>query len=128
MNNFSKIAMRETTLSELMVGREKVTTDDVIKNYPEGVTITQFDIIEMYDEKKKENVAFPVFTIKEDDSVCFFGGCIFTKIVNAWLEQYDGDIAGASLDLQECGGVKVRLSSRKTKAGNNLTSVEIIPE
>lgn len=120
--NFSFIATAKSavTLSELMNGREKIDTETIIRNYPDGVTLTAFDIINI------DGKQYPVFTIAEDDGVYYNGGHVLNKIVERWIDAYDGNITDASDDLGECGGMKVKLTNGKTKKGNNITSVEIL--
>lgn len=69
-NNFLKesmlkVAQRETSLSRLMEGREKIKTEDIIKKYPNGVTLTEFDLVTIDDS------TFPVFAFAENDKECF---------------------------------------------------------
>ena len=45
MQNFKDLAKRQTTLSEVMLDREKVTTEELMEKYPGGVTIIAFDYI-----------------------------------------------------------------------------------
>lgn len=125
MNKFVESAKKATVLSEIMTGRVKIDTDDIIKKYPDGVTITEFDMVTVTDPKKGAST-FPVFAFKEDPESCFFGGAILSKIAVDWARAYGGDIESASEELSKCGGVKVKMFSKKTKAGNNLTAVEII--
>ena len=57
--NFRQVAQDATSLSELMAGRTKVDTADVIAKYPEGITVTAVDLVEY--EKQGEPVEYPVF-------------------------------------------------------------------
>lgn len=120
MVDFKAVAKKATTLSDLMNDREQIKNDDLIKKYPDGVTITKFDVA-VIDDKQ-----FPVFIFKEDPTKFFNGGAILMKIVDEWIKSYDGDIDGASDDLASCGGIKIRLYSDKTKKGNNITRIEIL--
>lgn len=124
MKNFRDLARKATTLSELMENREKIQTSDVIKKFPNGITINAVDMI------KTSDATYPVFTFSEDSKVFYCGGIILTKIVNTWLEEYDGDLCpldSLNNDLAECGGVKVKLKESKTRDGkNNITEVEVI--
>lgn len=117
--NFRESALKSTTLSDLMNGRTKVSTDDMIKNFPNGFTIEDFDIV---DDKKSQ---YPVFTVKEDKGICFFGGTILMNMVDGWLEGFDS-IDACRAEFVEGGGLPVKLSTGKTKNGNNITKVEII--
>lgn len=126
MNKFAEIAKRETSLSRVMEGREKMSVKDVIKKWPDGFTVTEFDFLTTFDSKKQEDVTYPVIAIKEDPKICFFGGAIIDKILKSWVAAYDGDIQAASDDLKADGGVKIRMYESRTKNGNNLMAVEVI--
>lgn len=119
-NIFASIARKATTLSPLMEGREKISVDDVIAKYPEGVTITGFDVISTGGD------SFPVLVIKEDDNSFVFGGAIMNNIVHGWLEHFEGDIETANKSLVAAGGVTVKFTKSRTKSGNALTDVEVI--
>lgn len=119
-SNFRKTAQAVTSVSVLADGKDKIKTRDIIDNYPDGVTITAFDVIE------GQKGYYPLFNFKEDSSKFFNGGLIFMKIVNAWLDAYDGDIEKCNEDLKAEGGVKVKLELGTTKNGNNITKVKIV--
>lgn len=120
MINFKQVAEQATTLSELMAGREKKTTDYMIKEFPNGFTILEFDMITI-----KENM-FPVVTIAEDSNIFYYGGTVLSKICEGWVKLYEGDITQASEDLKKSGGIKIKLSYGKTKTNQNLTQITII--
>lgn len=119
--NFKETARNTTLLSPLMVGREKISTDDIIKKYPDGFTVLEFDIVP--DGKGK---TYPVFTIAEDDELYYCGGIVLNKIAEEWIDGFNGDVESASNELKASGGVKFKLEGTKTKAGNNLTNVTIV--
>lgn len=120
MINFKQTAEKATTLSYIMAGREKRTTDDMINSYPNGFTITEFDMVTI------KNSMFPVVAIAEDDNVFYYGGTVLSRICEEWVTAYDGDITQASEDLKNSGGVRIKLSYGKTKTNQNLTRVEIL--
>ena len=121
MKNFRDLARKATTLSELMENREKIMTEEVIKNFPDGITLNAVDVIKTYDTE------YPVFTFLEDSSRFYCGGIILSKIVGKWLKEYNGDLGMLNHDLAETGGVKVKLTEAKTRDGkNNITQVEVI--
>ena len=121
MKNFRDLARKATTLSELMENREKIQTGEVIKSFPNGITLNAVDVINTSDAK------YPVFTFLEDSSRFYCGGIILSKIVDTWLKEYNGDLGMLNNDLAECGGVKVKLSETKTRDGkNNITEVEVV--
>ncbi len=121
MKNFRDLARKATTLSELMENREKIQTGDVIKNFPDGITINAVDVI------KTSDATYPVFTFVEDSHKFYCGGIVLSKIVDTWVHEYKGDLGTLNHDLAESGGVKVKLTETKTRDGkNNITEVEVI--
>lgn len=121
MKNFRNLARKATTLSELMVNREKIKTVDVIKNFPDGITLNSVDVI------KTSDAEYPVFTFVEDSTKFYCGGIVLSKIVDTWVNEYNGDLRKLNHDLAECGGVKVKLTETKTRDGkNNVTQVEVV--
>nr|DAP68131.1 MAG TPA: hypothetical protein [Caudoviricetes sp.] len=121
MKNFRDLARKATTLSELMENRVKIQTADVIKNFPDGITINAVDII------KTSDVIYPVFTFAEDSNKFYCGGIVLSEIVDTWLHEYNEDLGLLNHDLAESGGVKVKLTEDKTRDGkNNITKVEVI--
>lgn len=120
MKNFRDLARKATTLSELMANREKISTEDVIKNFPDGITINAVDVI------KTTTATYPVFTFAEDNAMFYCGGIVLAKIVNTWLDEYNSDLGMLNHDLAESGGVKVKLAESKTKDNKNVTTVEVM--
>lgn len=120
MKNFRDLARKATTLSELMANREKISTEYVIKNFPDGITINEVDVI------KTSTATYPVFTFAEDKTMFYCGGIVLAKIVNAWLDEYNGNLGNLNHDLAESGGVKVKLTESKTKDNKNVTTVEVM--
>ena len=121
MKNFRDLARKATTLSELMENREKIQTGEVIKNFPDGITLNAVDVIKTSDAK------YPVFTFVEDSTKFYCGGIVLSKIVDEWVKEHNGDLGMLNHDLAESGGVKVKLTETKTRDGkNNITEVEVI--
>ena len=117
---FANIAKQVTTLSPLMNGREKMSMDDIIAEYPNGITVCEFDIINTSAD------SFPVFTFAEDDTKFAFGGTILHNILDAFVSKFEGDIESTSTALKAAGGLKMRFYKSRTKTGNNVTLVEVI--
>lgn len=125
--NFGKVANENVTLSQLMIGREKISMDDLIKEYPNGVTVMEFSTVTY--EDGNQIVHYPVFAFKEDDSKFFLGGYVLNKIVDSWLDACGADNEAEVSDaLKEQGGVHMKFTAGKTKGGRNITNVEIIPQ
>lgn len=119
-NVFTTIARRETTLSELMENREKISMDEIIEQYPNYITVNGFDMINTNGD------TFPVLTFIEDNTKFFFGGAIMANICSGWLEHFEGDIKNANEALKNSDGVRIRFKRSKTKSGNNITLPEIV--
>ena len=123
--NFKKVAQENTVLSEVMKNRDKIMMEEICKVYPEGVTVTEFDIIETTNEKGVQE-RYCVCAIAEDEKVCFFGGVILTKICDEWAKEFDGDTVKATEALKAEGGVKMKFTRAKTKQNRDVTTVEIL--
>lgn len=119
--NFKQAAIGATTLSALMDGRNKISTDDIIRKFPDGFTIDGFDIV-----TQNDGTQYPVFTIAEDGSIFYCGGIVLLKVAKQWATDYHDDICTASNALSEFGGVKVKLTESKTKNNNSITNVTIV--
>lgn len=124
-NMFAELAKRATVLSPVMTDREKVSTEDIIKKYPNGITITEFDIVTTPD-KDGNNMTYPVLAFKEDETKFLYGGKALMDIVAVWLSHFEGDIESTSSALKAAGGVKIQLEPARTKSGRNFTRVNII--
>lgn len=122
--NFAEIARKETTLSPLLNGRKTINTDEIIRNYPNGITVTDFDFIKSTN-KAGETESYPVLCFAEDNTKAFFGGTVMSNICWAWVDAYAGDVKAASDDLHATGGVHVRFAKTRTKNGNTVTSVTV---
>lgn len=122
MTKFTKMAKKATTISRILENREIVSIEDIMRDYPDGITLVDFDLISL------DNETFPVFAIAENPVTALYGGTILNKIVANWLGAYDGDLEQCAADLRASGGVKVILSKGKTKAGQDITLVDVIDE
>lgn len=123
MGRFAEVATNATTLSEIMNGKTKKKQKEIITQYNGVITITGFDILA--GTKNGNSFKYPVLTIAEDVSIFFTGGAVLLKICEAWMEGFE-TCAACSEALAAEGGVKVKLTETTTKAGNNLTSVEVL--
>lgn len=122
--DFRNVAVEATSLSELMNGRTKIDTADVIAKYPDGITIIAVDMVEY--EKDGKPVEYPLFLFAENDNAFYAGGVVLKKIVKAWASKFDGDYESMSRALTEGGGVRVKLSMGRAKTGNTITNVDIL--
>lgn len=120
---FAAMAKEATTLCELMQGKTKVDTEELLDK---EITITGFDFIELKDGKTDELKRFAVCTFAEDEGAFFFGGTVLTKICDRWAKDFDGDAEAASEALAEEGGCVIKMTEGKTKNGRHITNVDII--
>lgn len=122
MADFRNMAKRQTTLSEVMQDRTKVSNDDLMISYPDGFTITAFDFI----QSKKTKDKYPVYNIAEDPSIFCNGGTVLKRIFTDFVDAMDGDVKAASDELRRQGGLQVKLGYGKTKAGDDVITVEVL--
>lgn len=96
--------------------REKITLNDLIKKYPDGVTVNGFDYYGPY----------PVLFFAEDKNKFFHASSgDLKKITDAMLEDYEGDLGAINEDLAAFSP-KVRIRKVKTTANNDYVKVEDI--
>lgn len=122
MKDFRNLAKRQTTLTPIMEDREKISTDDIIDGYPDGITIIAFDYI----MGKKSKGKYPVYNFAEDTTVFANAGTVLDRIFRDFVDACDGDVEQASNELRRQGGLKVKLGHGTTKAGDDLTTVEVL--
>lgn len=124
-NMFAVLARKATIISTIMENRDKITTEDIIRDYPEGITINGFDLITTPNQEGV-NSTYPVITFSEDDSKFLYGGKALMDIVSLWVANFDGDIETTSNALKAAGGVKIKMTNAKTKQGRNFTRIDVI--
>lgn len=125
--DFKKIALDATTMSELMNGRDKMDTEELIKKYPNGVTIDFIDNVNMQQEDGEENVW--IFVTEEQPDKFTFGGFVLAKIFNNILAEFEGDydamIEEYNSSLKE-DKLRVKLERAKTKTKREITKVTVL--
>ena len=121
-SRFASMAKEATTLCEIMNGKTKIDTDDLLGK---EITVTAFDFIELKDKSGELN-EFAVICFKEDPEAFFFAGTVLTKICKAWAKEFDGSAEEASAELASDGGVVIKMTAGKTKNGRRITNVEIL--
>lgn len=128
--DFKKLAQEATSLSPIMVGREKLDTEDVVNK---EFTIIEFGFAPKFDKNSKPVVdpetgevdTYGVVVLQEIPDHYYCVGKVFTNVCKIWAAQYD-TVEEASSDLAASGGVRVRFYPDHTKNGNNLTKVQIL--
>ena len=125
--DFKKIALDVTTMSELMNGRDKMDTEELIKKYPNGVTIDFIDNVNMQQEDGEENVW--IFVTEEQPNKFTFAGFILAKIFNNILDEFEGDYA-EMIDTYNSAlkedKLRVKLERTKTKSKREITKVTVL--
>lgn len=125
--DFKKIALDATTMSELMNGRDKMDTEELIKKYPDGVTIDFIDNVNMQQEDGEENVW--IFVTEEQPDKFTFAGFVLAKIFNNILSEFEGDYAEMietyNSALKE-DKLRVKLERAKTKTKREITKVTVL--
>lgn len=128
--NFKQVAQNTSSLSPIMAGREKLSTEDILDKV---LTVVEFGFAPKMDQDNNV-IINPETDVPEEYGVLVFSempgyyysvGTIFTNICKAWAAGFD-TTENASKALAESGGVKVRFVPGKTKNGNNLTKVLIL--
>lgn len=126
MSRFTDLAKKKTAGSPVLSERTKITSDELMAKYPNGVTINAFDFL------SGKNGRYVVCSFRENPGLFFNGGKILTEIFESFVDEYkteDNSFADAydacSKDFAtEC--LKVKLSSGRTKDGNRVTLVEVL--
>lgn len=119
--NLRQIAKDTTTLSPLMNGRNKIKTEDIIKQFPDGVHITAADLA-----PNPKGEPYAVILFKEDEHSYYCGGLILTKIVRGMLDACENDFDIMNKELAD-DPIGIKLAECKTSDGkNNITTVEIL--
>lgn len=125
--DFKKIALDATTMSELMSGRDKMDTEELIKKYPDGVTIDFIDNVNMQQEDGEENVW--IFVTEEQPNKFTFAGFVLAKIFNNILSEFEDDYAEMietyNSALKE-DKLRVKLERAKTKSKREITKVTVL--
>lgn len=129
--NFVKSAIAETSLSPIMVDREKMETEEVVGR---ELTVVEFGFGPKFDKQGARVVdpvtgevdVFGVIVFKEEPGKFYCVGTVFTNICKAWAAAFGGDHEAASNELRASGGVRVRFTASRTKTGNNLVKVEVL--
>lgn len=119
MSKLSNVAKKILGGGGVTGGLEKIKLDDLIKQYPGGVSVTGFDIVNY------NGGYFPTFTFKENPNQYFSGGKALRELVEGWCEACDGDIGEANAQLM-AEPVKLKMTKIKTKTGRDFTKVETV--
>lgn len=123
MRNLKDIAKKATTLAEIMNGRDKIDTEEIIDTYEDGITIDNIELCLMVVDGEQVNVW--IYTFEEDKKHFAFAGYVLAKIFNQIVEECDGDLEKAYAEVKK-QTLSVRLSTGKTKSKQPITLVEVL--
>lgn len=122
--SLKEIAKSNTSLSDLMVGRQKGNLEDMCNKV---LTIDEVDTIKLYNTRTGNSDTIAVINFVEDSKNFYFGGIVWLNIINDWLTSCMGDILEVNKLLAD-EQIKVKMSREKTKNGNNITKVVIVDD
>lgn len=125
MNKFELLAKESFNSCPLMENREKIGTNAIIADNPNGITIDGFDMIVSTDQKTGEEVKYCIITYKEQPEYYYLGGSALTQVIEKWIDTYKGEIELANEELKKCGGCKLKLELVRTKRGNNYVKISM---
>lgn len=126
MSRFTDLAKQKTAGSPVLNERTKISTDEIIARYPDGVTINGFDFL------NGKNGRYVVCCFTNDPGRYFNGGKILTDIFESFVAEYKTEENTFSEALELCQNdfareqLKVKLSAGRTRDGNRVTLVEIV--
>ena len=111
--NFKNIAQKATVLSDIMADRKKLDKKDG------EYTISDFDIV-----SNPKGEAYAICAVS--DTHFINGGYVLTKIFTDIIAEFGGNVEQARAEYKESDPLRVKLTKTKTKAGRDITNVEIL--
>lgn len=148
MGKFRELGRAFANSSEVTLDREKIDIDVVAAKYPDGITITNFDIFRSMTTEKDENGVpieverrFAVISFAEDDTVYFNSRTKLSNMIKMWASEYgysddlpldDSDNQAAISQcrndyMMENDFVKVRIIPNvKMRNGNKFTDIVVL--
>lgn len=100
-------------------GRTRAKLSDVIKAFPAGVTIVNFDIV------KSDKGEFVILIASEMPANYFFGGAAMLRVAKGWVNDFDGDIVACRKELFNAGGVHVKMEYTKLSDGRDYVKLTV---
>ena len=120
--SLKSLLQRVVNISPVMDGREQIKTEDILGK---TLTITAMDMVEGKDPKTGEQFNAPVFNFAEYPHHWYRGGSSLTKLANAAINEFSGDIDAAS-DALAVEAIQIRLSMNRKRDGQPWVSVHVI--
>ena len=118
-HTLKEIAGEVLSGSPVSAGRTKISTEELISRFPNGVHFTSVDLF------AGQNGTYAVFTLLEDDNVYYSSGTLLTQIIHNYLDRNGGDLDALNAEMK-AEPFGVRLFIGKNKKGQALTKVELI--
>ena len=124
MTDYKNLAKKAVTLAAIMEGRDKIDTEELIRDYPDGFGIDEIEYVTL--QKGDAVDEFWAFHVADTDYFAF-AGLVLGKIFNRFLETFDGDYTALYEDFKTSGGIRVKLASSISKSTKRpVTTVEIL--
>lgn len=104
----------------IMEGRDKISLETIMANYPEGVTLREVAIL--HDNSNDSD--YVVCVAEEEIKSFFFGGVAFLSLIENILAEYENkdefyfDLASE--------GLPVKFSKKRSKNGRIYTAVTVL--
>lgn len=121
--NLKEFAKARKEISALMTDREKIETVEVVN---QELTLIDFDIVQNPNGKRP----YAICIFSEYPDRFLFGGMVLTDLLMSIVQEYG---EGYKDELKSCGGLKIKLRSKKSKTKNpenglfnGYTDVEIL--
>lgn len=116
-----KVAQEATTLSEIMVGKEKGDTQELIE-HGKTVHINNCEFV-VYQKNGKEEQVW-CFTVTEKPNKFYFGGTVIKNIFAELLKECEGDYNLLYESIREYN-IPAEFKNGKTSDGKTVTLVDI---
>lgn len=115
MGILNELTKKSLSVSELAEDKEKISTEEIIEEYENGITIDKIDIVVM------NNKDTGIYTFKENKSVFAYAGHILTNLFKLWVDKL-GSVEEVNKVLKT-EKVKIKLEQGQTLDGNDITKV-----
>ena len=124
MSNLKDLAKNAFAVDPIIDGRNKISVEDLIAQYPDGVSINGFSIYQPVNKIYPER---PIFSFVEDATKYFNGGKALKEMVTAWLDSYDNNRSAINDELKK-SPIKVKLEKITLRSGNKFTKVTVVDD
>lgn len=135
LKNFRKVAQSATSVSPLMAGREKITTQEITGK---TLTVAAFDIARLANfvvnqaTGEVRDVEYGVFVFAEMPDHYYQAGTVGTRIANDWLLLYDGESEDIHEQCTELSAeiatekIQLRFTETKTRRNQNIVKIDVL--